>query len=327
MGGRFPSPSAPTRPGPPASPNARQLPPAIPLRASASSIIPPNCFKSRSLTLPCSSPSCFSPPILLLPLLRGGWGAGRSRVFQGAGISASATTAKPEVSRNRSCRREPRLDRRVLNMEFKGGKKPTPNPSPCTCSPRRALHRKGRLRGWAGTARGCCRQRRKARSGRGDGVWGEHGERDPPQPARRRAQGRSRVGALRAAQESRSPMSPPWHSTGRGCHSATPPRAGGTPNSTPVPLGRPSRLAFVRSGAGALGEPLAPVRTATCQSHFLKQTTIRGGTATRGHRPPERGPATAPQLWESALSLHPEPAPESASSSRPGSQPKAAPRV
>lgn len=175
----MPPPSAPTRPGPPASPNARQLPPAIPLRASASSIIPSNCFKSRSLTLPCSSPSCFSPPNLLFPLLRGGWGAGRGRVFQGAGISASATTAKPEVSRNRSCRREPRLDRRVLNMEFKGGKKPTPNPSPCTCSPRRGPHRKGWLRGRAGIARGCCRQRRRARSGRGDGVWGEHGERDP----------------------------------------------------------------------------------------------------------------------------------------------------
>lgn len=86
----------------------------------------------------------------------------------------------------------------------------------------------------------------------------------------------------------------------QGMSQRNPSQSGGTPNSTPVPLGRPSRLAFVRSGAGALGEPLAPVRTATCQSHFLKQTTIRGGTATRGHRPLERGPATAPQLCESA---------------------------
>lgn len=68
----------------------------------------------------------------------------------------------------------------------------------------------------------------------------------------------------------------------------SPSQSGGTPSWTPVPLGRPSRLGFVRSGAGAPGEPLAPGRTATCQSHFLKQTAIRGGTATRGHRAPDR---------------------------------------
>lgn len=62
-------------------PTPRQLPPAISLLASASSIISPNCFKFHSLTLPCSSLSCFSPPILLFPL-RGGWKA-KSRLEQG----------------------------------------------------------------------------------------------------------------------------------------------------------------------------------------------------------------------------------------------------
>lgn len=36
-------------------PTPRQLLPAIPPLASASNIISPNCFKSHSLTLPCSS--------------------------------------------------------------------------------------------------------------------------------------------------------------------------------------------------------------------------------------------------------------------------------
>lgn len=53
--------------------------------------------------------------------------ASRSRVFQGTGISALAT--KPEVSRNRSRRQEPPLDRSVLNMEFKREKK-KPHPQP-----------------------------------------------------------------------------------------------------------------------------------------------------------------------------------------------------
>lgn len=185
------SPSAPTRPGPPASPNARQRSRCVPAPPAPSPLIALNL--ALSLTLPCSSPSCFSPPILLFPLLRGGWGAGRSRVFQGAGISASATTAKPEVSCNRSRCRDPRLDRRLLNMEFKGGKKPTPNSSPCTCSPQKVPTAR------EGSEAGQESPRAAAGSGEERGtseamVFGGNRGAGPPQPARRRAQGRSRVG-------------------------------------------------------------------------------------------------------------------------------------
>lgn len=194
-------------------------------------------------------------------------GAGFSREQE---LSASATKAKPEVSRNRSRRREPRLDRRVLNMEFKGGKKPTPNPSPCTCSSQRSPHCKGWLRGRAGITQSCCRRWRRVRSRQGDSLGGTWGA-GPPQPTG----GGRRVGELR---KSRSHMSPLWHSSGRGCHSTTPPKVGGPPTQP--------QLNALPGSASCTG--LAPVRRATCQNHFLNQTTTGGGMATRGPRAPDR---------------------------------------
>lgn len=105
-------------------------------------------------------------------------------------------------------------------------------------------------------------------------VWGEHGERDPHSP-QEEGTGWESSGCHR---KSRSHMSPPWHSAGRGCHSTTPPKVGGPPT---LP-----QLNALPGSASCTG--LAPVRRATCQNHFLNQTTTGGGTATRGPRAPDR---------------------------------------
>lgn len=73
----------------------------------------------------------------------------------------------------------------------------------------------------------------------------------PPQPARRRAQGGSAQGAT-AKQVTHVPtVAQRW----QGMSQHNPFQSGGTPISIPVPPGCPSLLAFVRSGAGAPGEP------------------------------------------------------------------------
>lgn len=153
---------------------------------------------------------------------------------------------------------------------------------------------------------------------------GELGERDPQS----RHRGGSRVGALRVPQESRSPVSPAWHSAGRGCHTQALPELG-DPHFDPGAPRLPFPVRLRARSAGALGEPLAPVRTATCQSHFLKQTTIHRGTATRGHRAPPRalpllpssGTACTPSCTPKAPRVH-----GRGSQPSPRRHPEAAPR-
>lgn len=183
-----------------------------------------------------------------------------------------------------ACRREPRLDRRVLNMEFKGGKKSQPQtrlPAPAALGGvPTAKDGSEAGRGWPRAAAGSGEERGAGEAMEFGGNTGSGTPRAGTEEGAGSEQGGSAQGAT-GKEVTRVPTVPQrWQRMSQWTQ--------GTPNSTPAPLGHPSRLALVRPGAGALGEPLAPVRTATCQSHFLKQPTTGGGTATRGHPAPDR---------------------------------------
>lgn len=57
------------------------------------------------------------------------------------------------------------------------------------------------------------------------------------------------------------------------------------PGAPPPPFPARLRMLWRRR---ARAEPLVPLTTATCKSHFLKQTTIRGQTDVRRRGPPQK---------------------------------------
>lgn len=78
---------------------------------------------------------------------------------------------------------------------------------------------------------------------------------------------------------------------------------GHPPSSTPVPLRHPSRLAFARSGAGALGQTSRSCNNCHMQKPFPETNNLPRGNRRAGVRPPqeEGGPPhlrRPPRLWE-----------------------------